>query len=69
MLDKLKFSSMLFARSHNVAEGTILQMKKQGLGGHQIPTAFGQVSMHTLTVILQNQISVLPCNPTPHWAG
>jgi len=50
MLDKLRFSSMLFARSHNSAERTVLHMEKQGLGSHKMPAAFGQVSTGTLTV-------------------
>lgn len=58
MLDKLRFSFTLFAHLHNVAEGTILQVKKRGLRSHKIPTAFDQVSTNTLTVILQNIILV-----------
>lgn len=47
MLDKLRFSPRLFAHSHNVAEGTILQMKKQGLGSHKIPCFWSGLCAHT----------------------
>lgn len=40
MLDKQRFTSELFAHSHNAAEGTILQRKNQRLGSHKIPSAF-----------------------------
>lgn len=49
MLDKLRFNSTLFAHLHQVAEGPVLR-----LGSHKIPSAFDQVSTHTLTVILHN---------------
>lgn len=64
MLDKLRSSSTSFARSPNVAEGTILQMKNQGVGTHKTPSAFGQVYTHTYWDFTKYG-GFLPYNPTP----
>lgn len=72
MLDKHRFSSAQFAHSHEAAEGTILQGKDQGLGSHKVPSAFGQMSTHRVTIFTKYwgffSLATLPhtrqCNST-----